>query len=86
MLTWTGPILLFLPPGMPSSLIAERKQTNFGKEHYCLVSKNRFLLTDSYEETLRALSQRCINLRDGMWRATLLLPQIIQQMRRSARN
>lgn len=26
MLTWTGPMLLFLPPGMPSSLIAERKQ------------------------------------------------------------
>lgn len=26
-LTWTGPMLLFLPPGMPSSLIAERKQT-----------------------------------------------------------
>lgn len=24
MLTWTGPMLLFLPPGMPSSLIAER--------------------------------------------------------------
>lgn len=23
-LTWTGPMLLFLPPGMPSSLIAER--------------------------------------------------------------
>lgn len=24
-LTWTGPMLLFRPPGMPSSLIAERK-------------------------------------------------------------
>lgn len=32
MLTWTGPMLLFLPPGMPSSLIAERKQANLGKE------------------------------------------------------
>jgi hypothetical protein len=24
-LTWTGPMLLFRPPGMPSSLIARRK-------------------------------------------------------------
>lgn len=36
-LTWTGPILLFLPPGMPSSLIAERTQPNLGKEQCYLV-------------------------------------------------
>lgn len=47
MLTWTGPMLLFLPPGMPSSLIAEREHPNLGEEHYCsLVQKytRRYLL------------------------------------------
>lgn len=37
MLTWTGPMLLFLPPGMPSSLIAERKQPNRGEELFSIL-------------------------------------------------
>lgn len=39
MLTWTGPMLLFLPPGMPSSLIAGKEQPDLGEDHCSILQK-----------------------------------------------